>query len=108
MNTTEATILDIKASPSFRTATSISFSLSRRSKSLCPERQVGWIDVHFPCVGHIKTQVRVLIPEEYLEPAKMATVIKSILAIAGIPEDETYEATFVTPAAVTGMSRRTD
>ena len=98
-------ILDMTASLAFRSATSISFNLSRQSKSLCPARSLGWIDVHFPCEGHIKTQIRVLIPKEYHEPNKLSAITRTILAIAEIPENETYDATFIDPATVTAMTQ---
>lgn len=106
MNTTN--ILDMTASLAFQSTSSMSFSLSRQSESLCPARQLGWIDIHFPCEGHIKAQIRVVIPKEYHMPVKMAAITKAVMVIAGIPEDETYEATFVDAAAITVLSQPTN
>lgn len=101
-------ILDMTATPSFHTASSKSYILSRQSQGLCSNRQLGWIDVHYPCDGHIKTQIRVHIPKEYHEPDKMKAMIQAILVLAGIPEDETWETAFIDASNVTVMAQTTN
>lgn len=86
------TFLDVTARLSFKTASSLSLSLERHSQSLCPTRQIGWIDLHHPCVGHIKTQIRISLPTEYHTPEKFEAIVAAIFAAAEIPTDETYEA----------------
>ena len=85
------TLLDLTARFKFKTASSVSFSLERYSKSLCPTRQVGWIDVHHPCENHIKLQIRISLPSEYHNPQKLRIIIAEVLAATEIPGDETYE-----------------
>src|SRR5262249_19543274 len=85
-------VLDLTARFSFKTASSLSFSLERHSKSLLPVRQIGWIDLHHPCGGHIKLQIRIALPAEYHDPMKLRAMVSAVLAAAEIPPDETYEA----------------
>jgi hypothetical protein len=85
-------VLDFTARFEFKTASSISFSLERYSKSLCPTRKIGWMDVHYPCQGHIKVQLRISLPNEYHTPKKLGKIVADVLAATGIPADETYEA----------------
>jgi hypothetical protein len=85
-------LLDLTARFKFKTASSVSFSLERHSKSLCPTRQVGWIDVHYPCQNHIKLQIRISLPAEYHAADKLKTIVAEVFAATQIPADETYEA----------------
>ena len=101
-------VLDVTARLEFSTPSSKSFALERYSKSLCPTRQLGWIEIHHPCEGHIKAHIRVLLPEDYHQPEKMKQIIEALFAHVGVPVDETYEAHFVSPAAQTVISRRMD
>ncbi len=85
-------VMDFRAYFSFKTPNSISFDIERYSSSLCPVRQLGWIDVHYPCAGHIKVQIRVCLPQEYHdESEKMRTIANAVLNNLALPEDETYE-----------------
>src|SRR5688572_25100506 len=84
-------MLDLTARFSFRTASSLSFALERYSKSLCPTRQVGWIDLHYPCEGHIKLQIRISLPSEYHAGEKLRAIVTAVIAATGVPADGTYE-----------------
>jgi hypothetical protein len=104
-------ILDLKARFAFKTGTSISFDIGRWSNTLrLPSAEgneefvwsedrpfvfnvVGWIDVHHPCDGHIKAQIRVGIPDEYHSFDRVKGIVETILKALEIPPDETYEAT---------------
>ena len=57
----------------------------------------SWVDVHFPCEGHIKVLIRGALPEAYLESSKIQPIITGLLGRLGIRQDETYEATFFKP-----------
>ena len=85
-------VLDLAARLSFRTESSLSFSLERHSKSLLPTRQIGWVDLHYPCDGHIKLQTRISLPSEYHTPDNFRELVKRAISAAGIPPDATYEA----------------
>src|SRR5580765_1856794 len=64
-------VLDVTARLEVSTASSKCFALERHSKSLCPTRQLGWVEIHHPCEGHIRAQIRVSLPEEYHQPERM-------------------------------------
>ncbi|HMC28759.1 MAG TPA: hypothetical protein VKM56_13305 [Verrucomicrobiae bacterium] len=81
---------DAEITSSFATETSVSFKVRIGGF-------LGWIDVHFPCGGHIKVQVRAALPMAWLEPAKMRELIKAILEHLGISKNETCEAVFFHP-----------
>ena len=100
--------LDMTAQLEFSSASSKSFTLERYSKSLCPTRQLGWIEIHHPCEGHIKAQIRASLPEEYQQPEKMREVVEHLLAHAGIPAGETYEAHFISPSGQVVIARPVD
>jgi hypothetical protein len=58
---------------------------------------VGWVDLHYPCDGHIKAQVRIGLPPQRaaaLEWTDMRDAVEAIFAALGVPHDETYEAHF--------------
>ena len=76
---------------SFCTQTSVSFSIHIGVKR-------GWVDLHFPCEGHIKVQVRGAFPTHYLEPSKILRFIPLLFDHLGIATDETYEAVFFAPS----------
>ena len=85
-------VLDLTARFSFKTESSISFSLERHSKGLLPTRQIGWIDLHYPCDGHIKVQVRISLPSEYHADDKFRAIVTAIFAAVSVPVDETWDA----------------
>ena len=101
-------MLDITVWPAFSSHSSRSFRLERNSNSLCPTRQLGWIDLHHPCDGHIKTQIRVCLPQEYHEFEKMREIVRLVLEQTGIAADETYEARFVSVDAATELVQSRD
>jgi hypothetical protein len=112
----EFAVSDLVAKFEFKSASSISFGLGRYLDELlgrpAPPRsvfdQIGWLDVHHPCEGHIKVQLRVCLPIEYLSPEQMRTIVQSTLANLGIPSDETYDAYFVSPLEQTRIDQPRD
>lgn len=96
-------MLDLAARLSFRTESSLSFSLERHSKSLLPTRQIGWVDLHYPCDGHIKLQLRISLPSEYHTADSFRAVVAAVIAAAGVPADETYDAVLFGAAGVMQM-----
>jgi len=68
----------------------------------------GWIDVHFPCNGHIKVQIRGALPKECLEPSWISQFVPAFLDYLGIAQDETYEAIFFWPTGSIAVSQPVD
>ena len=103
-------ILDLLAIPDFQTESSASFKLERHSNSLNPCRQIGWIDVHHPCEGHIKAHIKVFLPEEYQQPDTLENIQQAVFKELAIPDDVTWEVEMVGGASGTCMliSQRVD
>jgi hypothetical protein len=102
------TVLDLTARLSFKTASSLSFFLERQSKSLLPTRQIGWIDLHFPCDGHIKLQIRISLPSDYHSADTFRTIVSAAIAATGVPTNETYEAVLFGAAGVIMIEQPVD
>jgi hypothetical protein len=69
---------------------------------------IGGIDVHHPCDGHIKTQIRMRIPAEYHYVDRMKALLKSVFELLAIPPDETYEAVFFSTDKIISIEQATD
>jgi hypothetical protein len=82
----------------FCTQTSASFSIKVGKRS-------GWVDVHFPCDGHIRVRIRGALPDEYLEPSRIRTLVSALLDQLKIQRDETCEATFFKPTKIIEMGK---
>ena len=118
----EFQILDLVASFAFKSASSLSFELGTRGDSLMlpgmiepcatmPGRVftvIGWLDVHHPCQGHIKAQVRVCLPDRYHEWQRMGELVREVFEHLGILPDETYEAHFVASSRQTRIEQARD
>jgi hypothetical protein len=118
---------DLVALFSFKTDASISFLVGRWSNVLrLPiDREggeevllssghksvfncVGWLDVHHPCQAHVKTQLRIKIPQQHHHFEAMRTIVQTTLSRLGIPLDETYEAAFFDAENTSGLLQTTD
>jgi hypothetical protein len=86
--------LALTANVAFKSPSSISFNLGRWSHCRFVFTHVGCIDVHHPCDGHIKTQLRIQIPAQYHDLDQMKSIINQTFDALSIPLDETYEAVF--------------
>ena len=118
----EFVLLDLVAQLEFQSASSLSFHLGTKGDTLhLPDREepwvmgpgmvftvIGWVDVHHPCEGHIKTQLRICLPEKYHEPERMRGLVHQLFEQLGIPADETYEALFVAASRQTGIEQARD
>jgi hypothetical protein len=82
----------------FCTQTSASFSVKAGNLR-------GWVDVHFPCEGHIKVRIRGALPDEYLEASRAQKFVSDLFCQLKIQKDETYEATFFKPTKVIEMGQ---
>ena len=122
----EFSLLDLTAKVEFTSYSSISFDIGRLSNTLrlptgengkevvfSQERLfvftvIGWIDVHHPCDGYIKTQLRIRMPAEYHPVDQMKFIIQRVFEVLDIPSDETYEAVFFTTDRITGIEQATN
>lgn len=106
------------ASFTFKTRASISFYLGKYSDELVLDdgftisarnfKVLGWIEVHHPCYDHIKTQLICSLPADYHAWEKQNAIITTMLAILGIPADETYEARFFNTGDITLIEQADD
>lgn len=87
-------VLDLRAVMAFKTSGSISYNLDKE-KSGEPPRRIGWIDIHHPCEGPIRSQVRVVITQEYFDSNAMNTIVRTALNAIEVPPDGRFEAEFV-------------
>ncbi len=53
---------------------------------------IGWLDVHHPCEGHHRLQLRVGLPDRYVCWETMRDLVPQILAALGLPADESCHA----------------
>ena len=86
-------ILGAELACAFCTQTSVSFRVKFGLRH-------GWIDLHFPCQGHIKVRILAALPDELLETAKIRELVPELFRQLKIQQDETYEATFFKPAKI--------
>jgi hypothetical protein len=86
-------VMAAELSCAFCTQTSASFSVKVGSLS-------GWVDVHFPCEGHIKVRIRGALPNDYLEASKLRQFVSDLLRQLQIQKNETCEATFFKPTKI--------
>ena len=91
-------IMTAELTCTFCTPASVSFSLKQGSSR-------GWVDVHYPCEGHIKAQIRGALPDGFLEGSKVRQFVTDLLRHLRIKEDETYEATFFKPTRVVELGK---
>jgi hypothetical protein len=114
-------ILDLIALFEFKSSSSISFLLTTEAKFLKPAgsdpipmpagvcfNKVGSVDIHYPCDGHIKAQFRFLLPKRYHELTTMKDLVRLLLAKIQIPNDETYEAHFVSEEQHSSIEQAVD
>jgi hypothetical protein len=118
----ELPLLDLLASLAFKSVSSLSFNLGTKGDTLkLADREepmflgtgivftvIGWLDVHYPCEGHIKAQLRVCLPDRYHQWERMRDLVRQVFDRLGIPADETYEAHFVVASKQTEIEQATD
>jgi hypothetical protein len=99
------TILDFVAELAFHTASSASYKCERHAASLCANRQIGWVDVHWPCEDHISVRLKIAMPEEYHFPEKLEAIRRCMFRGPGIPEGETWEVECFDRQSIVGMDQ---
>ncbi len=110
-------ILDLIAQFEFRTSSSLSFQLGKsidRHSPRLPEMEpgeeridgrdkwdfmlesgsvfvvLGWLDVHHPCEGLHRLQLRVGLPDRYVCWESMRDLVPQVKAMLALPSDEPY------------------
>ena len=116
----EFRLLDLTASFAFKTPSSVSFDLGKYGDvlnlsdgpiAIGPRsvfNVIGHVDVHYPCEGHIKAQVRFLLPLEYQDDDRMVRLVEQLFADLEIPGDETFEACFLPYGQTASLVQDTD
>src|SRR5262245_52991506 len=103
-------VLDLVADFRFKSASSLSFDLaapitrdSPRPPELGDENLdwlfdrgstvlfvLGWLDVHHPCDGIHRLQLRVGLPDRYVSEESMRDLVPQVLTALGLPAEETF------------------
>jgi hypothetical protein len=104
-------VLDLIAQFAFKSASSMSFELGthlgpgsprtpemKREESLEQLLQmggsaffiIGWLDIHHPCEGSHRLQLRVGLPDRYVSWESMRDLVPQVLAALGLQADESY------------------
>jgi len=111
----EFAVLDLVAEFQFKTASSLSFNLGTRGTTLqLPDMEkpwvlapgrvftvIGWLDVHHPCEGLHRLQLRIGLPDRYACWESMRDLVPQVKAALGVPADESYH------VYMTGLSIQT-
>lgn len=116
----EFPLLDLVAQFRFKSACSLSFQLGKRVDRTSPRLPemgdapwdwllgtspvffvFGWLDVHHPCDGLHRLQLRSGLPDRYVGGESMRDLVSGVLAALGLPANETYHISLV------GLSRQT-
>jgi hypothetical protein len=99
----EFPLLDLIAQFRFKSSTSLSFDLGTKSDILqLPDMEeplrfpgifnvIGWLDVHHPCEGFHRIQLRVGLPDSYVTWESMRDLVPQVLVALGLPADESYQ-----------------
>jgi hypothetical protein len=100
----EYTFFDLIGKIEFNTSASISFRLGKKSdyikyadgsQSYCGKDGVfivlGWLDVHYPCVGFHKLQVRCSLPGDHVSYELMRDLIFQLCAVLALPVNTPYK-----------------
>jgi hypothetical protein len=92
-------VLDLDARLSFRTTSSISFSVEWNENDHEGKFRKGWIDVHFPCEGRIMAEIRISLNEPYPDWKSQTAIVETLFRVLDIPGKATYKALFFTPSS---------
>jgi hypothetical protein len=82
-------VLDLRVRFKFKTPSSIGFNLATNQHTI-----IGEIQVHHPCVGHIKARVFIQLPSRYKEYNQIVPILEAAFRELEIPSDETWELSF--------------
>jgi hypothetical protein len=93
---------------STHTQASVSFEVISLSSSLGARAGVGWVDVHHPCIEHVRLFVRAVLPERLLNPEAISQLVMEIKSKLEIPPDETFEVDACSAKSRMGVSHSVD
>jgi hypothetical protein len=110
----EFPVLDLFAQLRFWSASSFSFELGKLVGPHSPKLpemgnepweflleggpirvMIGWLDVHHPCEGNHRLQLRVGLPDRYVCWESMRELVPQVKAALGLPADEPYHVLLV-------------
>jgi hypothetical protein len=100
----EFAVLDLIAKFEFKTASSLSFLLGTKGDWLQTPGMdrpwfvgggrvftvVGWLDIHHPCEGFHRLQLRVGLPDRYVCWESMRDLVPQVITALEMPPDESY------------------
>ena len=84
-------VLDLKAKFEFKSPTSIGF---RIALGRFESTNIGAIQVHHPCSGHIKARVYIQLPKRYNDMRLLVEILQAAFRKLEIPADETYQLSY--------------
>lgn len=100
----EFSFLDLIGTRTFRTSASISFHLGHKSDHIQYSdgsrhffgknrvfNVVGWLDVHYPCEGFHKLQIRCSLPDSYVRYESMRDLVFQLCEILCLPVHTPYK-----------------
>ena len=94
-------ILGYRFIKAFETGSSVSYNVTPiESKGLGSVTK--WLEVHYPCAGHIKAQIRGTIS---VKPTEIKSFVDCILVEIGLPPGETFQLTLFDAENVMSMSQ---
>jgi len=89
----------------FSTSGSRSFDLIATGKNLGKGAIVGWIDVHYPCRGHVRLKVRASVPERVLSgPDALKALSRLALELVEADPKEQFEVYMFSASNCASMS----
>jgi hypothetical protein len=88
----------------FHTETSLSLSVQSDASQFAR----GWVDIHYPCNGSTKLQIRGTLADVDLNTETVREIIGNLLTLLGIPKNETYEAVFFKASRQIQMTQSND
>jgi hypothetical protein len=118
----EFAVLDLVAQFQFKTSCSLAFHLGKLIKRGIPRPPemsdlawelvqeegaeffviLGWLDLHHPCEGFHRLQVRVGLPDRYVSWETMRDLVAQVIGTLELPADKSYH------IYLTGLSQQTE
>jgi hypothetical protein len=68
------------------------------------QRGLGWLDIHYPCDGHTRAEIRGMVPEELLKPEALRSLVTETFRWLEISANEAWELRLCSPQKQVGMS----
>jgi len=100
--------LEISLILTAKTPSSASYEVITSSRTLASGSSVGWVQVHHPCLGHIRLHIRGVLPERLLNQDSIKGIVSAIQSNLQIPAEETMDVVMCSQKAQIGISQATD